>query len=55
MRNVYAVRKLHLFKKKLKCITEYDGFGGKYLDIDVCLSLQRWTPSSDDNEPIHES
>ena len=33
------MRNAPISEKKLKCITEYDGFGGKYLDIDVCLSL----------------
>mgnify|MGYP003691552607 CR=1 FL=1 len=49
MRNVYALRNLHPFQeKKLKCITEQDGFGGitgiltlmfrKYLSF-KCMSL----------------
>ena len=29
----------HFRKKKIKCITEYDGYWGNYLNIEVCMDL----------------
>ena len=63
MKNVYAVRKLHQFQKKmedkhLKCIIEHDGFRGNCLIIDVLeVSMYEFIDRDgplDDYEPIQK-
>ena len=58
--DVYAVRKLHpCQKKKLKCITEYDGFPKNCLNINVLeISMHEFVDRDrplDDNEPTNNA